>query len=118
MFEEVRSVADRYNVFCCGKRAIKHICTNPLIERDQLWNFDINLRGENLHIHSKQQYKNVLKRKGLVDVSYKDAMSVKKDQSQHSDRLTKLGDNIKKKVAKEGLSKHLDGAIKTMCKTN
>lgn len=108
-FDEVRSVAERCNVFCCGKRAIKHICTNPQINADLLYNFQGEFRGEKVQIHSKRQYNRILKNKGLVDVTVPEVKSVREKQMKlgRKHNLGKLSDRIQSKVAKDGLTKHL-----------
>ncbi len=115
-FEEIKIVDERFNVFCCGQRATKLISSSIQTTPDLLWNFTGEFRGQKIEITSKGQYKKVLKEHGLADVTVNEAMSVKKSQAPQNNKLKTLESSIKKKVAKEGLSKHLDGAIKTMVK--
>ena len=114
VFEQISSYAERYNVFHCGKRCIKYISSNIHIHDDMMYKFTGEFKGEKVDIHSKRQYNRILKEKRLVDVTVPEVNSVRKKQTSLKNKhdLNKLSDRIQERVAKDGLTKHLDPLIR------
>lgn len=110
-FDEFRSVEERHNVFHCGVRANKHITTDVQVPDDLMYQFTKTFNGKEVRITSKQHYNRVLKENGLVNVTIPEVKSIKKNHSSAEQNTKKMEDRIRSTVAKEGLTKHLDGAI-------
>ena len=81
-----------------------------------MYQFTKTFNGKEIRITSKQQYKKVLKENGLVSVTIPEVKSIKKNYSTAEQGTKKMEERIRSKVVKEGLIKHLDGAIKKMAK--
>ena len=80
------------------------------VPKKGMYNFVGDFKGEKIQINFKNQYKRILKEKGLIDVSVSEVKSVREKQlkmeSKHD--LGKLEHRIRDQVAKDGLNKHLD----------
>ena len=109
-FEKYNSIKDKYAAFCCGQRAQKHIATDIQVNDDLMYAFEGEFRGEKVNIRSRKHYKDILKEKGLVDVTVPEVKSIRAKQENIKGKhdLNKLSDRIQRRVAKDGLTKHLN----------
>lgn len=80
-FEEVRSYKDRNEVFCCGVRAVKFICSHPVTfneTRDYQFTAVPGRFGKKgVEVRGRGHYKSLMKEHGLADASLKECISVK-----------------------------------------
>ena len=68
-FEESRVFEERYNVFCCGQRAVK-LVSLPSTTKDKAYEFTTEMfNGKPVEIRSKDQFKRMLKKHGIADAS-------------------------------------------------
>jgi len=103
-FEEIRSIKDRNEVFCCNIRSEKLICSGPQISDDQMWNFTAETFGNNpVEIHSKIQYKKLMKEYNQADASVADCIAIRRD----SKRFKKSRDNKARKEFSSNVSKKI-----------
>lgn len=112
-FEEFRSYAKRNDTFCCNVKANKHIATGRYINDDLMYNFVSDQLGNNpVQIHSKRQFNRLCKEQGLVYLTKDDRTGNKPKDNSH--KLAKAKDRAMKRIAADGLTKHVEPLIRTV----
>jgi putative FmdB family regulatory protein len=119
-FEEYKSITERNEVFCCGKRATKLI-GNINTHKDRAYNFTTEMfNGKLIEVRSKGHYNRLLKQHGIIDASQKEAFQharhckIRNENDRRIEtkkRAKKLVNKMKKEnvnhVAKEAITKLL-----------
>ena len=120
-FDEMKSYADRNEVFCCGVRSHKLICMEPnVFNETQHYNFTAlpgRFGKQGIEVRGRSHYKQLIKEHGLADCSLKEAMSVKPK----ADNGYKRKQVIKKAASRmksEGILKHVPSFMKDVVKMN
>jgi len=121
-FEEHRPYERRNEVFCCGKKAVKLLCSNPQITNETRdYNFTTRNFGKPVHIYGKAQYKRLLKQHGFADATVKECLSVKpstRESYKVTNKRKEIVNKIQKRLYEEGINQHLKGAIQAITKKN
>ena len=107
-FEEFRSVEERFNVFCCGKRADKLISL-PNTHKDLAYNFTTDMfDGKPVQVRSKEHYKGLMKQYGIADASPKECF----DQARKCAESNKITNEINvRKRAKGAVEKMREAGV-------
>lgn len=104
-------------MFHCGVRSVKLLARNVYTDKDLAYNFVTNKFGKPVSVHSKAQYKSLLKANGLMDASPKegyDHAMFRRKIIENDDRVRRkrIAEKISKKLGQECLLKYVPGAIK------
>ena len=117
-FEEIRSYSDRNDVFCCGVRAGKFICSSPTVFNDTKYIFTAQpgqFGKSGSDVSGRSNFKKLLHREGLADASVKECMSVKPKKDDGYKRKQAIK-NTMRKIHKEGLAGSVPSFAKNVLK--
>ena len=111
-FTERKSVSLRNDVFCCGQQAKRNQVYMFYTEADQMYNFRSEHFGNMpIDIHSRKQYKHLLKRHGMVDASVKECLQVKPDKNKGKYQQRQLVRKVANRLCKDGIAKHFKSFV-------
>ncbi len=110
-FEETQSMNDIHEYFHCGLRA-ERLWNIPHTNKDLMYQFKTSTFNNRItEIHSKRQYKRLLKENGMVQVTSSEIRSVKPKDNAEKPRRELIG-RVSKKLHSEGLGKAFPKYIK------
>lgn len=118
-FEEIKSYADRNNVFCCNVRAQK-LVSLPAAFDDTKYNFTApagRFGKHGVEVRGRSHYKQLTKENGLADCSLKEAMSVK-PKADNGYKRKQVCKKANDRIRSEGLSKYVPSFMKDVVKMN
>lgn len=110
-FVEIKPISERDDVYCCHFRADRVVVNCFETDVDRAYKFVADFGGNPRQINSKNQYKRLLKEKGLIDASPKECLQIKKKKDSEY-RRPELTKNIIKKLHQEGLCQYVRPWIK------
>ena len=115
-FDELQGMNDEHIAFHCGRRA-KRVWLSFYTDKDLMYQFDTTIfgpgqKGEAVNIHSRRQYKGLLKQHGLADATVRDCLSVKpKSDAEHKTRIRQLAKKMEKKIYEQGAMPWVKGRV-------
>ena len=118
-FEEIKSYADRNDVFCCDVRAQK-LVSLPSAFDDTKYNFSApagRFGKQGVEVRGRSHYKQLTRENGLADCSLKEAMSVKPKQDDGYKRKQVVR-KAANRMRSEGILKHVPSFMKDVVKMN
>jgi len=121
-FEEFRSVEERFNVFCCGKRADKLISL-PNTHKDLAYNFTTDMfDGKPVQVRSKEHYKGLMKQYGIADASPKECFDqarkcAKSNEDTRNVQYQRRAKVIAEKFKSNNVAKEGKEILTKLCKT-
>jgi len=106
-FEKLLPIKDRDNVSCCGQKSERTVVNEFQTDDDLMYQFDASYFGDKpVNIHSRRQYKNLLKQHGYVDATAKECLSVK-PKNDTKQKSKKKAEKVMRQMMKENLNQHL-----------
>lgn len=103
---------DEHSYTHCGTSSTR-IFTPFYTDKDLLYNFDTNIFGRKTKfVHSRTQYKRLLKSNGMVDATVRECLQVKpsKDPTKYS--RYKVAKRITERLHQDGIAKHVGSFAK------
>lgn len=114
-FDEIRSYEKRYEVFCCGQRAVKHLADTVHCADDLMYQFVSESFGARpVQIYSRRQYQKLCKENNLVQVTKEDRKGIKTNRK--SD-YTKVVNRIMERCQRDGVAQHVKPFMKKLIPT-
>ena len=112
LFEEVQKMNTKHIAFHCNIRA-RRVFSLFQTNKDLMYNFTTNAFGEPVIVHSRRQYKKLLKANKCVDATVSDCLSVKrKDNSK--EKIGKFSKEVTKEIHAKGLTEWVKKGSATM----
>ena len=110
--EIIQHMSDEHKLFHCDTKA-QRIYTVPNVNKDLMYNFTASYLGDKpIDIHSRRQYKELLKKNGLVNATPLECLQEKKYAPR---RLEQNAEVKTKKLVKECMTKIKDKGAMGWC---
>lgn len=110
-FDVVQGINDKHEFTHCGHKAQR--LWGAQVNKDLMYQFTTDVFGKPVEIHSKHQYKSLLKQHGLADATAKEMFEERKRPKQQSNvRTQELVKETRDVMYRDGVLKHLPGFLK------